>query len=248
MNKKSRIALIVTSITLGLTALIFIGVNLKLKSLRSDFVPLETGKVVDDIFAVRDDYVNFFIIQDSTQYVVIDCGINQVEVAEQMKKLRIKPEDVVAVLLTHTDSDHVGALSLFNHAKLYMSKDEEQMINGQISRFLWFDNSISRTDYTLLEDRQIVQIGSLKIEGFLAPGHTNGTMAYIVNDKYLFSGDIVSLEEGKIAPFPAVLNMDRKQAVKSMEVIRHIPTVEYLFTGHYGYTGNYQMTVQRKDL
>ena len=248
MNKKSKTALIVVGVIVGITALIFVGVNLKLKSIISDFVPLETGRVVDDIFVVKDDYVNLFIIQDSGQYIVIDCGINQTTVVEQMKKLGINPQEVVAVLLTHTDSDHVGALSLFNHAELYMAKEEELMINGEISRFLWFGNSISRTDYILLEDRQIIQIGNLKIECYLAPGHTNGTMAYLVNDKYLFSGDIVSLKEGKIAPAPALFDMDREQALKSIEIIRHIPTAKCIFTGHCGYTDNYQMAVQKIDL
>jgi len=100
------------------------------------------------------------------------------------------------------------------------------MINGTKSRFLWFGNSIPRTDYILLEDREIVWIGNVKVEGILAPGHTTGMMAYFINDKYLFTGDILSLKEGNMAPIPKIFNMDTKQSIQSMEIIRHIPNAE----------------------
>ena len=234
MNKIFKRIMIVTSIIVGVLVLAFGGMYLKMKSEMSGFTPMETGKVVNNIFVVKDDYANMFIIQDGTQYIVIDCATDKNAVAEQMKKLDINPDDVTAVFLTHTDFDHVTALNLFGKAKLYMSKEEELMINGKKSKFMFFGNSISRNDYTLLEDRQILRIGNLKIEGILVPGHTSGMMAYLVNDKYLFTGDILSLKKGKIAPIPAFFDMDATQAAESMDIIRHIPSVEYIFTAHWG--------------
>jgi glyoxylase-like metal-dependent hydrolase (beta-lactamase superfamily II) len=128
-----------------------------------------------------------------------------------------------------------------------MSKEEVQMINGTKSKLLWIGLYISRTDYILLEDRKVIQIGNLKIEAILVPGHTSGTTAYLVNDKYLFTGDITSLKNGKIAPLPAIINMDAKQAVKSMEIIRHIFTAEYIFTSHWGYTDDYSTAVRKNE-
>jgi len=235
--------LTIICIIVGLLVLAFGGIYLKMKSVMSGFTPMETGRIVNNIFAVKDNYANMFVIQDGAQYIVIDCAIKPSAVKEQMKKLGINPNDVTTVFLTHTDGDHVGALGLFGKAKLYMSKEEEQMINGKKSRMLWFGNSIPRTDYILLNDREIVQIGNLKIEGILAPGHTSGQMAYLVNDKYLFTGDILSLKNGKIAPIPAFLNMNKAQALESMNIIRHIPSAEYIFTAHWGYTDDYKTAV-----
>ena len=244
MNKYLQKVLIITGVIVGVLVLAFAGMMLKMKSEMSGFAPLETGRVVDDIFVVKDDFANVFIIQDSAQYIVIDCAKNQATVAEQMKKLGINPDDVVAVFLTHTDGDHVGALGLFGKAKLYMSKEEVQMINGTKSKFLWFGNSISRTDFILLEDRQTVQIGNLMIEGILVPGHTTGMMAYLLNDRYLFTGDIASLKDGKIAPIPTFFDMDTEQAAVSREIIRHVPSAGYLFTAHWGYTDDYKTAVK----
>jgi glyoxylase-like metal-dependent hydrolase (beta-lactamase superfamily II) len=244
MNKIFKRILIITSVIIVVLALSFGGMYLKMKSEMSGFNPMETGKIVDNIFAIKDDYANIFIIQDGTQYIVIDCATDQSAVAEQMKKLDINPNDVAAVFLTHTDFDHAAALNLFDKAKLYMSKEEEQMINGKKSKFLWFGNSISRADYALLGDRQIVRIGNLKIEGILVPGHTSGMMAYLVNDKYLFTGDILSLKDGKIGPIPAFFDMDTVQAAVSREIIRNIPVAKYIFTAHWGYTDDYKAAVK----
>ncbi|MCL2727607.1 MAG: MBL fold metallo-hydrolase [Bacteroidales bacterium] len=243
MKKFLKRVLITLGIIIGVLALAWGGLFLKLKSSMSGFATMETGWIVDNIFVVKDDFSNIFIIQDSTQYIVIDCANTPSIVAEQMKKLGISPNDVAAVFLTHTDGDHVGALSLFDNAKLYMSKEEEQMINGTKSKFLWFSNSIPRTDYTLLEDRETLQIGSVKIECILVPGHTSGTMAYLINDIYLFTGDILSLVDGKIAPIPAIFDMDNAQALDSVDIIRHISTARYIFTSHWGYTDDFQTAV-----
>ncbi len=243
MNKILKRILIITSIIIGVLVLAFGGMFLKINHEMSGFSPMETGKVVDNIFVAKDDFANIFFIQDSAQYIVIDCANSPKVVAEQMKVLGIDPDKIVAILLTHTDGDHVGALGLFDNAKLYMAKEEVQMINGEKSKFLWFGNSIPRTDYTLLEDRQIIHVGNLKIEGILAPGHTSGMMAYLINDKYPFTGDILSLKDGKIAPIPAFFDMDHDQAVKSMDIIRHIPSAEYVFTAHWGYTDDYKTAV-----
>jgi glyoxylase-like metal-dependent hydrolase (beta-lactamase superfamily II) len=244
MNRILKIILIITGTIIGLLVLMGGGVYLKMNSAQSTLNPMETGKILDNIFVVGDGYANMFIIRDGAQYIVIDCATYSDIVAEQMKKLSIDPNEIAAVFLTHTDADHTGALDLFDKAKLYMSKEEEQMINGKQSRFMGVHNSLSRTDYTLLEDRQIVRIGNLKIEGILVPGHTSGTMAYLVNDKYLFSGDIMSLEDGKMAPIPAIYNLNKKQAVKSMDIIRRLPAAEYIFTSHWGYTDDYKTAVK----
>jgi len=243
MKKILKRVLISAGVVICLIVLAFGVMFLKLKSAMADFAPLETGRVVHEIFAVKDDFANMFIIRDGEQFVVIDCANDKTVVAEQMKKLSINPARVTAVFLTHTDGDHVGALGLFDKAKLYIAKEEVQMINGKKAKFLWFGNAIPRKDYILLEDRQIVRIGNLMIEGILTPGHTSGMMAYLINNRYLFTGDILSLKDGKIAPIPSIYNMDTPQAIKSMDIIRRIPSAEYIFTAHWGYTDNYPKAV-----
>lgn len=244
MNKILKRVLIVVGIIVLIPILFFAVMFAKMSYEMRDFTPLETGNVVDNIFVVKDAVSNVFLIKDGEQYVVIDAGMNPKKIAEQIKNLGINTDNVSALLLTHTDSDHIGALSLFEKAKLYMAREEVKMINGEQSKFLWFGNNLPRSDYNLLEDREIINIGNLKVQGFLVPGHTTGMMAYLINDKYLFSGDIASLKDGKIAPIPAFFDMNHEQAVKSMEIIRDIPNAQYLITGHWGFS-DYKTAVER---
>lgn len=113
----------------------------------------------------------------------------------------LEPDKVKAILLTHTDGDHVAGISLFKNAGIYLSRQEEQLLNGKKSRFFVFGNKIDTDKYNLVEDQQIMNIEGIKIQGFLTPGHTPGSMCYLVNDTILFTGDALKLNQGKIEKF-----------------------------------------------
>jgi len=68
-------------------------------------------------------------------------------------------------------------------------------------------------------------------------------MSYLVNDKFLFTGDVLSLKSGKIDEFNNFFNSDTKTANKSIGIITQIPETEYIFTSHYGLTNNYKKAV-----
>jgi glyoxylase-like metal-dependent hydrolase (beta-lactamase superfamily II) len=243
MNKILKRALVAIGIVAGVVVLAYGAMTLKLNHETRDFTPLETGTVVDNISVVRDGISNIYLIEDSLGYVMVDCGNSEEGVAAQLAVLGIAPGDVFAVLLTHSDGDHVGALGLFPHAEVYMAREEVQMIDGTTNRSLWFGNKLARAGVRLLDDRQTVQVGGLSVEGVLVPGHTAGMMAYLVNGEYLFSGDAVILKEGRIGEIPAFFDMNHGQAVASHAIIRNLPSARYIFTGHWGW-GNYKPAVQ----
>jgi glyoxylase-like metal-dependent hydrolase (beta-lactamase superfamily II) len=204
---------------------------------------LETKEIEENIYSIKDDIVNLYLVKDSTQFIAIDAGNNIETVAIEMEKLGIDPEQVSAVLLTHTDGDHTAALKLFKNAEVYLSKQEEKLLTGEEKRFLFFGNSIDAEEYTTIEDQQTFNIDNLKIKGILTPGHTFGSMCYLINDKYLFIGDAMSLKDGKMDKFNEFFNTDTETAIKSMKNITELPTAEYIFTAHYGYTDNYKKAV-----
>ena len=69
-------------------------------------------------------------------------------------------------------------------------------------------------------------------------------MCYLVNDKYLFVGDALSIKDGKIGKFNEFFNMDHKMAIKSIVNITKLPEAEYIFSAHYGYTNDYKNAVK----
>ena len=54
----------------------------------------------------------------------------------ELEKLNINPDKVVAVLLTHTDMDHVAGLPLFKNAKIYLAREEVKMLNGDAQKIM----------------------------------------------------------------------------------------------------------------
>ena len=204
---------------------------------------IETKEIVHNIFAVNDAFVNMFLLKDGDNYVAIDAGNNINTITTELKKLRINPEKVSAVLLTHSDGDHVGALTLFKNATIYLSKDEEQMINGKTARMMSKYNKIDTKIYTLLNDQQTIRLGNLSVKGILTPGHTPGSMCYLVNGKYLFVGDAFGLKNGKVDKPNMKYTGDMKTAIQSFDKIIKLPKAQYIFTAHTGYSINYKNAI-----
>ncbi len=225
------------------------GFILKMRMELKKMKVVETGVITPGIYAIKDSFVNMYLLKDSDNYIAIDAGKNMETIEKEMNTLQINPEKVIAVLLTHTDGDHVAALKLFTNAQVFLSTEEEQMINGSKSRMMGSKNKIDVKSYNLINDQDILNIGHLKIRGILTPGHTPGSMCYLINGKYLFVGDAFGLKNEKIDKPNSIFTEDMSTAVKSLSKIADLKGVTYIFTGHTGYTDNYQKAMKnRKDI
>ena len=206
--------------------------------------PIASQKFVGDIYAIQDSYVNLFLIKGIDKYIAIDGGKKLENVKKELQKLSINPNDVVAVFLTHTDFDHVAAIELFNNASVYLSKEEEQLINGEKSRFFSLvGNKINTQQYELIDDGQILNIEGIQVQGISTPGHTPGAMCYLINNSYLFTGDALRLKDGQINLFYDIFNMDTESARNSINKLANISEVEYIFTAHNGYSDDFNYLI-----
>jgi glyoxylase-like metal-dependent hydrolase (beta-lactamase superfamily II) len=236
--------LIVIGVIVTVILIIVIGFVLKFKSETSKMRPAETGKISENGYVIKDDFVNMYLIKDSIGYIAIDAGKGIENVKKGLKELNINADDVIAVLLTHSDMDHVAALPLFKNAKLYMAKEEVNMLNGKKQKIPFINNKMSRNDYILLDDKQTFEIGSHKINCILTEGHSSGSMCFQINEKYLFVGDMLSLHEGKLGNSVKFFDLDHKMASKSVAKITKIPNVEYILTSHWGISKDYRNAVK----
>jgi len=244
MNKSVKRVLLGIGIVVVILALVAGGLLLKMRAEIKNMKTMETTEIVPNVFSIKDSFVNMFLVKDNSTYVAIDAG-NDIEVIKnELKKLIINPDSVVAVMLTHSDGDHTAALKLFKNAKIYLSKQEEQMINGTTSKFMGVGNKIYTKNYILLNDQQTLTIGNLIITGILTPGHTPGTMSYLVNEKYLFVGDAFGLKNGKIDKPNDFFSKDMKTAISSFQKINNLLNAEYIFTAHNGYSNDYKNAVK----
>ena len=98
---------------------------------------------------------------------------------------------------------------------------------------------------------QIIDINGIKIECFLVPGHTWGHMVYLVDDKYLFTGDALWLGADGGYSFISSLAEDNRLAVKSLAVLEQKLQSRGLhplfLTGHTGWTDDFEFAFAHKD-
>lgn len=201
--------------------------------------PVETGYILDTgIAALKNKSNSVFLINTENGYLLVDGGSDNKKLEDAMEKLSVDPVDVKYILMTHTDYDHVAGLSLCPNAEILLSSDEMQMIDGTTKRNLFQNNSlpegVDSNELTLLEDGDILELGGHTIECIAAPGHTKGSMMYLVDDEYLFTGDAFKILDNNISVHP--YSMDKEVAentIMSLEPIFN--RCKLVITAHYGY-------------
>jgi glyoxylase-like metal-dependent hydrolase (beta-lactamase superfamily II) len=205
---------------------------------RLQLKPLNTGLVVDGVWAVRADTVNFFIAETEDGLACFDTGYRRFLIREELRKLGINRLDVRYVFLTHADIDHTRGLSLFPNAEVYLSHDEKQMITGFRTIRSAVRSPRIRRRYHLLRDGDVVQAGSASITAIETPGHTPGSMAYMLGGRYLFTGDTCKFADGK-AYAGSHYTMDIKRQEESIRKLAKLENIRYVFTAHAGYTADF---------
>ncbi len=197
--------------------------------------PAETQAINDTVFCIRDKYVNAYIFQGYEGYMMIDAGMNKERVKEELTKLEIDPDDILAVVLTHSDPDHAGGLDAFENAKIFMHEEEEQMVTRETARFV-FKSGWKHQDYNLIKTGELLNINVFQVQVLHTPGHTPGSCCYIVNDDYLLTGDNLIMENGKYVNFFDIINMDTETQVESLKKLPEPSEFEYILTSHTGVT------------
>lgn len=157
------------------------------------FKPLNTGRIDDRVACVREWIANIFFYTKNGTTIVIDAGYNYDRLKEKLGWLDIDPSDIKHILITHQDTDHVGAVEvdsdgLFKSATLYLSEIENQYLTGEKRRkviFGLYKLPMVKTDNkrVLLKDGQLLNFNGIKVECILVPGHTWGHMVYLIDDE-----------------------------------------------------------------
>ena len=122
--------------------------------------------------------------------VVVDCGKYDDALA---KFLNDNADKSRLILLTHAHFDHIGGAAKLRErtgAPIAIGKTEAENMCDPVYNL---SNRLRHTiekftpDYEI-SDEQTVTVGDLKIKAYETPGHTKGSMIYLVDDN-LFSGD-----------------------------------------------------------
>ena len=216
------------------------------------FKPLNTGCIDEHVSCIREWIANIFFYTKNGTTIMIDAGYNYERLAEKMSWLDINPADIKDVLITHQDTDHVGALErdsdgLLRHATLHISEIENRYLTGEVRRKVFFGAYTLPQVYIdnprhLLQDGDVFTIGDIKVEAILVPGHTLGHMVFLIDDKYLFTGDTLWFGADGGYSFINVLATSNDLAKQSLALLeqklRNRSLAPLIITGHTGWTDN----------
>ena len=228
-----------------ISAYAWLGINTNREVSDMMKVVLPTGEVESDIFTILDGHANVYLIKGKDGYIAIDGGEKPENMLEGLKELGIQPEEVKYVLLTHSDMDHAGGVEVFTQAHVLLSKEEAAIVEGRAPRrFSRFrlpvpnSNKIAHS-YETVNDGRILNIQGHKVECVLTPGHTCGSMCFILDDEIIFTGDTTKLDKGKMMPFVPLFTMDKPENSRSVEQVKQLVSdrnIRTVMSAHHGVT------------
>ncbi len=206
-------------------------------------------QIVEDVFLVGSEDLSgpsdcmVYAIGIGDEHIcLIDAGAEHAAVIlENISMTPLKGRKIVAMILTHCHYDHIGAahdfLHRFPNLHIYAHAWDVPAIRGDrgteaCTAADWYGASYHSVPvHTILkQDREILKLGTKKLECLHTPGHTPGSIAVLYNtpqhEKVLFGQDIHG-------PFMKEFNSNIKDWTKSMKYLLSLD-INVLCEGHYG--------------
>lgn len=225
------------------------------------FKPLNTGSIDEHVKCIREFVANIFFYTKGDTTIMIDAGYNYERLKEKMEWLNLSPENIQHILITHQDTDHVGAIEkdsngLFRHATIYIGEIENRYLTGEVRRKVlggFYKLPLVKTDNpkVLLKEGSTFYIEDIKIECLHVPGHTWGHLVYLIDDTYLFTGDTIWFGMDGGYSFINKLAEDNELSKKSLQKLKEELEKRILnlkiITGHTGYSEDFEFAFRHID-
>jgi hydroxyacylglutathione hydrolase len=161
--------------------------------------------------------------------VIIDPGDEADRIASEAAGMGFRPE---AILLTHGHIDHVNAASAlrkrFRCRVVCHSADKDMVESGEVLSLWGLQREPCTVDQQVAE-AGIIHVGESQITVLHCPGHTEGSVCYMVNS-FLFSGDVIF--RGSIGRTDLPGGSDRKMMETLKQKIAVLDPGLVVYPGH----------------
>jgi hydroxyacylglutathione hydrolase len=184
-----------------------------------------------------------YLIYDKSDWMLIDIGYEDTvnEIIELIRQMGFPLANCRYLAVTHADVDHVQGMArakeLLPDAKLIghpaaakiLAEGERISTYAEITaQGISIDLPIIKLDQ-LVNERDVLAIGDLKLEVWHTPGHTNSQLSFHLRD-LLFSGDNI-FRDGCVGNIDAHHGSDIPDFITSLERIRD-SDVKWLLPSH----------------
>lgn len=185
---------------------------------------------------------NVYLIYDNNDWVLVDIGYEETveEIVELIRELDFPFANCKGLIATHADVDHIQGLSklkqlvrgpVASHARAAKVLE----VGERISTFAeitaqGIDLPMPPVEVDrLLDEGDTIEIGSLKLEVWWTPGHTDSQLSFRLGD-LLFCADNI-YRDGCVGAIDAHHGSDISAFIKSLERIRD-SDVKWLLPSH----------------
>jgi len=131
---------------------------------------------------------NCYLVSNENEMIIIDPGASFKKIDEVIQKN--ENVKVVAILLTHGHFDHIGAVDKLKekyNCPIIASQEDEKILRNQKNNNLAGFAASVESEIKWIENDEL-NLGSIKVKVLFTPGHSAGSVMYIIDGK-LFSGD-----------------------------------------------------------
>ncbi|AIQ62743.1 hypothetical protein PSTEL_06135 [Paenibacillus stellifer] len=140
---------------------------------------------IETVRSQKNELINYSYIvinRSSRTCAIIDPSWDMEGIDIILKRLNVQPS---TVLLTHSHEDHVNLV----HECVRRYNTEVYMSSREIEYYGYHCPNLNR-----VENMQELQIGNGKVICIETPGHSHGSMCFLVDDEFMFTGDTLFIE------------------------------------------------------
>lgn len=150
--------------------------------------PVKPFRIIGNIYYVGASEVSSFLITTPKGHILLDSGFAETVplIADGIKRLGFKIEDVKILINSHAHYDHAAGLAQLKRltaAQLMLSEaDAALAANGGKGDFQWGDTLTYEPVKAdrVLNDKDRVELGGVEMIARLTPGHTKGCTTWLM--------------------------------------------------------------------
>lgn len=185
---------------------------------------------------------NVYVVYDGDQWILIDIGYEDVvdEIIEMIRRIDLPFGGCQNLIATHADVDHIQGLakakSILRCPVAAHPRAAEPLRTGdRIKTFALIeaqgiDMAMPPVEVeNLIDEGDVLQVGQLKLDVWLTPGHTDSQLVFRMGD-LLFSGDNI-YRDGCVGAIDAHHGSDIPAFIRSLRRIRECDA-QWLLPSH----------------
>lgn len=203
-------------------------------------------EIIPGIHELPVKMVNSYLVVNDDEIILIDTGLpwNLSEITDYIEKnLKINPQDIKTIVITHNHFDHVGNLSKLKEitgAKVAIHPADADYIRGKTKHMGGaFMNAIIRLlqkiyRTTPVEPEILLKNGDIigEYQIIHTPGHSPGSIClYNPENKVIFVGDNLQYKNGKLQSPGEKLIPEPEKYKESLKKLLNYD-IEVILTGH----------------